>query len=392
MARRGCTRCGPRRRCGRPTSGGSTRRSARSSPRRSSGAARRSTTTPRPTATARCRSASTSTSGPASRARAAAGRSSGSSSARARRTSARGASACRRPTGRARARSCATISGGDVRRGPALDRARGGGEPRADAGRGRARRGPRPDRADEAGGRDPAGGGPGLGRRAAADVDPAARGRHPRGRHVRDPRRDRGAPSRSATGSAWSARTAPARRRCCASRPGATSRTAARSSRKRGLSIGLLAQEAHFDAAFMAAPDLRTAVRTGAAHLDAMADRARGARARRTGRRAGLRGPPAPVRGARRLHAGPARRRGAERPRLHAATSGSEPPTGAVGRRADAGRAGPARHRRSGPAAPRRADQPPRPRRARVARGAPPPADRLARSSRRTTAPSSTRP
>ncbi len=42
--------------------------------------------------------------------------------------------------------------------------------------------------------------------------------------------------------------------------------------RKRNLSIGLLAQEAHFDAAFMAAPDLRTAVRTGAAHLDAMAE------------------------------------------------------------------------------------------------------------------------
>ena len=41
--------------------------------------------------------------------------------------------------------------------------------------------------------------------------------------------------------------------------------------RKRGLSLGLLAQEAHFDAAFMAAPDLRTAVRTGAAHLEAMA-------------------------------------------------------------------------------------------------------------------------
>ncbi|MEX1173793.1 MAG: ABC-F family ATP-binding cassette domain-containing protein [Chloroflexota bacterium] len=40
--------------------------------------------------------------------------------------------------------------------------------------------------------------------------------------------------------------------------------------RKRGLSIGLLSQEAHFDAAFMAAPDLRTAVRTGAAHLEAM--------------------------------------------------------------------------------------------------------------------------
>ncbi len=41
--------------------------------------------------------------------------------------------------------------------------------------------------------------------------------------------------------------------------------------RKRSLSIGLLAQESHFDAAFMAAPDLRTAVRTGAAHLDVMA-------------------------------------------------------------------------------------------------------------------------
>ena len=41
--------------------------------------------------------------------------------------------------------------------------------------------------------------------------------------------------------------------------------------RKRGLSIGLLAQESHFDAAFMAAPDLRSAVRHGAAHLEAMA-------------------------------------------------------------------------------------------------------------------------
>jgi ATP-binding cassette subfamily F protein 3 len=41
--------------------------------------------------------------------------------------------------------------------------------------------------------------------------------------------------------------------------------------RKRGLSLGLLAQESHFDAAFMAAPDLRTAVRAGASHLDAIA-------------------------------------------------------------------------------------------------------------------------
>ena len=43
--------------------------------------------------------------------------------------------------------------------------------------------------------------------------------------------------------------------------------------RKRGLTMGLLAQEAHFDAAFMASPDLRTAVRTGAVHLDLMAER-----------------------------------------------------------------------------------------------------------------------
>ena len=43
--------------------------------------------------------------------------------------------------------------------------------------------------------------------------------------------------------------------------------------RKRGMTLGLLAQEAHFDEAFMASPDLRLAVRTGAAHLDRMAER-----------------------------------------------------------------------------------------------------------------------
>ncbi|MFL5775229.1 MAG: ATP-binding cassette domain-containing protein, partial [Chloroflexota bacterium] len=41
--------------------------------------------------------------------------------------------------------------------------------------------------------------------------------------------------------------------------------------RKRNLSLGLLGQESHFDAAFMAAADLRSAVRAGAAHLDAIA-------------------------------------------------------------------------------------------------------------------------
>ena len=42
--------------------------------------------------------------------------------------------------------------------------------------------------------------------------------------------------------------------------------------RKRGLNLGLLSQEAHFDEAFMAAPDLRAAVRHGAAHLERMAE------------------------------------------------------------------------------------------------------------------------
>ena len=42
--------------------------------------------------------------------------------------------------------------------------------------------------------------------------------------------------------------------------------------RKRGLSFAMLAQEAHLDATFMAAPDIRSAVRAGAAHLERMAD------------------------------------------------------------------------------------------------------------------------
>jgi ATP-binding cassette, subfamily F, member 3 len=42
-------------------------------------------------------------------------------------------------------------------------------------------------------------------------------------------------------------------------------------SRKRELSLGMLSQEAHLDERFMAAPDVRTAVRHGAAHLETMA-------------------------------------------------------------------------------------------------------------------------
>jgi ATP-binding cassette subfamily F protein 3 len=41
-------------------------------------------------------------------------------------------------------------------------------------------------------------------------------------------------------------------------------------SRKRGLTLGMLAQEAHLDEAFMAAPDVRAAVRHGAAPLERM--------------------------------------------------------------------------------------------------------------------------
>ena len=65
---------------------------------------------------------------------------------------------------------------------------------------------------------------------------------------------------------------------------------------------------------------------------------------------------------------------------------------GALGRRADAGRAGPAAGRRPGPAAPRRADEPPRPGRDRVARGGAPAPPRARCSWRRTTGRSSTPP
>jgi ATP-binding cassette subfamily F protein 3 len=41
--------------------------------------------------------------------------------------------------------------------------------------------------------------------------------------------------------------------------------------RKRGMTLGMLSQEAHLDEAFMAAPDVRTAVRHGAANLERMA-------------------------------------------------------------------------------------------------------------------------
>ena len=202
-----------------------------------------------------------------------------------RRTSARGASGCR-PADRKGARAILrTITGGrGAARAGAGPSSRGRGALGLTAGRGRPCRAlARTERTKRAAATRRAAARASVARRRRLMSILRLRGRHPRGRHVRDPRRDRRRRSRSATGSAWSARTAPARRRCCGWPPAGTSRTAARSTRKRGLSIGLLAQEAHFDAAFMAAPDLRTAVRTGAAHLDAMADELARARARTGG-------------------------------------------------------------------------------------------------------------
>jgi hypothetical protein len=85
-----------------------------------------------------------------------------------------------------------------------------------------------------------------------------------------------------------------------------------------------------------------------------------------------LRGAPAPVRDPGRLHARPAGRRGAVRSGVRPRRM-DQAADGAVRRRADARGARPAGHRRPGPAAARRADQPPGPRRARMAGGAPAP-------------------
>ena len=103
---------------------------------------------------------------------------------------------------------------------------------------------------------------------------------------------------------------------------------------------------------------------------------ARHARAGQPGDGAGLRRSPAPLRGPRRLHPGPARRCRVERSWVHARRMG-QAAGGVVGRGTDAGGARAARHRRPGSAAPRRADEPPRPRRARMAGGTPAAPDRL---------------
>ena len=77
--------------------------------------------------------------------------------------------------------------------------------------------------------------------------------------------------SRAATGSAWSARTVPARRRCCGSCAGIDEPdTGERRTAPRGLRVGLLAQEANLDADFTSAASVRDAVRSGAGELVAM--------------------------------------------------------------------------------------------------------------------------
>ena len=148
--------------------------------------------------------------------------------------------------------------------------------------------------------------------------------------------------------------------------------------RKRGLTIGLLAQESHFDAAFMAAPDLRAAVRHGAAHLEAMAAELARARAGRPGR--GAAATPTSSTSSRSSAATPSTSASTRRcPGLgFTRDEWAKPPTALSG--GEQTRATLARLviAAAGPAVPRRADEPPRHRRDRVARGAPPPAPRRA--------------
>ena len=129
----------------------------------------------------------------------------------------------------------------------------------------------------------------------------------------------------------------------------------------------------------MAAPDLRAAVRHGAAHLETMAEELE--RLEHSGHAGGTRYADLQHRfeilG--RLHARPAGRLGPVRARVRARRVAA-PADGPVRRPADPRRPRAPRRRGPGPAAARRAHQPPRHQRHRVARGAPaPPLGRPAR-------------
>ena len=155
-------------------------------------------------------------------------------------------------------------------------RGRSGGRPTrppwpASGRRGRRRR-PPPDGPRRGPGRRDRGGGAGarIGGRRRDEPGPPG-GRRPGDRHLRHPRPDRRRHRRRRARSASSGPTAPARRRCSGSSSGRDEADRGTVTRRRHLSLGLLSQEAHFDEAFMAAPDLRAAVRHGAAHLEKMA-------------------------------------------------------------------------------------------------------------------------
>ncbi len=131
---------------------------------------------------------------------------------------------------------------------------------------------PRPGRFGRRPPRRPAGPGPA---RAPADVDPALREGQPGDRGLRDPRRDRRVASPWATGSAWSARTEPARRLSCGSPPASTSRTSERSAGSAGCRSACSPRKPTSTPRSWPRPDLRTAVRTAAADLLELGQRLR---------------------------------------------------------------------------------------------------------------------
>ena len=199
-----------------------------------------------------------STSAPASRACAAGARSGGSSSAAGRPTSARGASGCPPPIGPAPERSFGRWRRRNASAGAGRSWAGRGASGLTDGRSGRRQGAPA---TAARGGRARVG-------RRLSDVDPSPDRRPPRGRDVRHPRQHHRVDRASATGSASSGPNGAGKTTLLRIAAGRDEPDGGEVHRKRGLTLGLLAQESHFDAAFMAAPDLRAAVRHGAAHLE----------------------------------------------------------------------------------------------------------------------------
>ena len=85
-----------------------------------------------------------------------------------------------------------------------------------------------------------------------------------------DPRRRQRRDRARASGSAWSARTGPARRPCSGSPPASTSPTAARSRASAACASASSSRSPTSTPAFMAAPDLRIAVRAARSTLERM--------------------------------------------------------------------------------------------------------------------------